>query len=568
MSLCLSKLLRHATLLSLCAAGLHAQTPTQPNPNNPLEPKEDTCVVSGLVVAKSDGTPLKGATVHLWSGEDREHTIAAKSGADGRFELKNVPAGQYHMSVSRNGFFSVEYGQKKTSDPGAMFSLRAGERKTDLMFRLGRAGVITGRVFNEDGEPMANVFVSAQRFAYENGHRELQMKAQGESNDLGEFRLFGLAPGRYYVSAEETKWNHVVGDRTFTDAAKGGEKGYSKIYYPDAADPSGASLLVVKEGEELPSIDFLMKQIPVYRISGKVVDQATKPGRGHPPSFVEVFRRGQRTDWITYSANRQQKPDGSFEIAEVPPGEYTVMAMLFDEGKMYSTQQDVDVFSADIEGLLLTVGSGATIPGRIIWEGKPSLGTGNLNVYLESDQSRFGYRGTDHVDENWQFTIKEVLDGTYNVKVNGLDKDCYIKEVRFGENALPDTEFRVKGTGGNLELTVSSAGAEIDGAVLNKDDLPATGVWVVAVPQENKRKYLRLFRSELTDQYGKFELHGLAPGKYKLFSWEGIESNAWEDPDFLKEYETKGTAIEVQEADKKRADLKVIPDTGSDAKTE
>jgi hypothetical protein len=544
---------------------LEAQVP--PSSGTKTDPPEETCVVSGLVVTKAESAPLKGAMVHLWSGEDREHTIAVKSGADGRFELKNVPAGQYHMSVSRNGYFAVEYGQNKPNDPGAMFSLRPGEHKSDLLLKLGHAGVITGRVFDEDGEPMPRVMVMALRNGYEKGKRELQTVAEAESNDLGEFRLYGLSPGRYFVSAENTSWNHVVGDREFSgDTKNSGEKGYTKIYYPSALDPGQASTFVVKEGEEIPAVDFLMKEITVYRIRGKLVSTVTK--QGHRPSFVEAFRRNQRNDWISLGSNKQPKPDGSFEIAEVAPGEYTVIGMIFDEGKRYSAQLDIDVTSADVDGVSLVIGPGTTIPGRINWVGKPSLLGSDLSIYLESDANRFGVGGNTHTDENWQFTLKEVPDGTYKVEMNGLAKDCYIKEIRFGENVLVDTELRVKGAGGNLEVVVSSQGAEIDGAVLNKDDLPASGVWVVAVPEENKRKYLRLYKSSLTDQYGHFEIHGLAPGKYKLFSWEGIESNAWEDADFLKEYEDKGATLEVADGDKKSTALKSIQAKESDTKNE
>jgi len=81
---------------------------------------------------------------------------------------------------------------------------------------------------------------------------------------------------------------------------------------------------------------------------------------------------------------------------------------------------------------------------------------------------------------------------------------------------------------------------------------------LVAVPDIAKRTTQRLFKSQTTDPYGKFDLHGLAPGTYKLFAWDGAESNAWEDEDFLKPFEDKGTKIEIRDQDATTANLTVI----------
>jgi hypothetical protein len=554
-------------LAFLCAAELSAQTPSI-SPATKSSAVDDTCTVSGMVVAKADGTPLKGATVHLWTDSERDRTIAAKSGADGRFLLKNVPAGNYHLRVSRNGYFEVEYGQKKPSDPGAILNLQPGQTISDLVFKMGRAGVISGRVFDEDGEPMARVMVAALRNSYTDGRQELMPVTQTQSNDLGEFRLYGLSPGHYFVSAEQPSWNHVVGEKEFSGVGgSDNEKGYAKVYYPNVLAPDKATSLTVKEGEEVPSIDFLMKEVAVYRIRGKVVNLVTKHGTRNITVLVSP-RKQEMAVW-GFGANNTVKADGSFEMPEIAPGEYTVSAMLFDEGKIYSTQQDVDVVSSDVVELVLNLNAGVTIPGRVNWEGKPSLGKDDLSVILQSEQSTYGIgENFARVDDGWQFTLKEVPDGTFKTEILGLSEDCYIKEVKFGETVLPDVELRVKGAGANLEITVSSQGAQVEGGVLNADSLPVSGAWVAVVPEEEKRKFLRLYKSASTDQYGHFEIRGLAPGKYKAFSWEGIEAQAWEDPDFLKEYEDKGQEFEVRDGDHKSMELKSLSAKDSLLKTE
>ncbi len=546
-----------AVLLLLVAPSLvFAQTQTMPEARS--VPRKETCTLSGTVVRKLDGAPLKGATVWLGSDENREHTIATTTAADGRFELRNVPEGRYTLTVHRNGYVDAQYGQKKPNDPGATLTLRPGQKLVDLVFKLGQTGVITGRVSDEDGAPMQGIRVNAVREVHINGKMQLQSADARESDDLGEFRLFGLLPGRYLISAEPETWNRVVGDLEFSGADKsGGEKGYARLYYPGATDSGKASVITVKEGDEIASIDILMKQVTVYRVRGKVVSLLPKPS-GRRWFQVQVLRIDQGAGWESIGATSAGDADGSFEIREIPPGNYTIRVMSrSDGGRMLVTQQDITVGNADLEGLTLTVAEGVNIPGRVTWEGAPRLERQRFVIAAISTENEPFPVTHAEVDENNQFMLKDVHDGEFRLDAWGISKDCYIKEVRYSDSMVPDATIRVaKASGGPLEITLSSRGAHLQGAVLNEDTLPAVSAWAVAIPDKKTR---RASYSANTDQYGYFEMRGLPPGKYKLFSWAGLQQGAWEDPEFLKEYEAKATVIEVNEGDTKTVELKLIP---------
>jgi hypothetical protein len=209
--------------------------------------------------------------------------------------------------------------------------------------------------------------------------------------------------------------------------------------------------------------------------------------------------------------------------------------------------------------LMMAIGPGVDIPGKVVWEGKPSWIAGNEGVMVAPVQSGVVFGRTAGVGEDQQFTLKGVPQGVFRLDVTGLSKDCYIKEMRQGETVLSEDIFRVMaGTAIPLEIRVSSRGAKVQGTVTNEDSLPVAGVWVVAIPEEGKRNLHQLFRAVTTDQNAQYDLRGLAPGKYKLFSWDGVERGAWEDEDFLKPFEEKGVTVEVVDGDAKAADLSLI----------
>ena len=525
--------------------------------------KQETCRIAGMVVKLADGTPLKNATVRLENGEDREHTIAVKTTADGRYELRNVPSGRYKVKVTRNGYVEAEYGQRKPSDPGGTLALAPGENKEPVNFKLIPAAVIAGRIFDEDGEPMPHAVVLASRETYHEGGKTLLSVTADRTNDLGQFRLFGLAPGRYFVSAVQNDGREVPGEREFIGGEKQGEKGYIKTYYPGTQDVAKASTITVKEGEEVPGVDMQLKQVSVYRIRGRVFNQITHKGGSN--AYLQLVSRSKRLEWDFGGGQEVLKPDGTFEFPNVAPGSYLLMAYWEDQGKFYSTQEKIDIGESDLEGVSLVIGSGATIPGHIRWEGKPSLERDELSVAIQPAETP-SWQGAAHVEANQQFTLKDVGDGDYKVVVNGFGKDCYIQDTLYGETHSAEGVISVgKGRGEHLEITISSRGAHVEGAVVDENGLPAAGVWVVAVPEEAKRTNFRLFKAQTTDQYGKFDLRGLAPGTYKLFSWAGIKNNAWEDGDFLKLFEEKGELVELAEGDVKTANLKAIETKGDQA---
>jgi protocatechuate 3,4-dioxygenase beta subunit len=522
--------------------------------------KEETCRISGMVVKLADSAPLKGATVRLENGEDREHTIAMKTMANGRFELKNIPAGRYKLIVTRNGYVNQEYGQRRPSDPGAVFALSPGQAKTDILFKLIPSAVIAGRVFDEDGEPVVGAIVGASREMYREGHKTIVSVNQVATDDLGAFRLFGLPPGKYFVSASEQWWGRVEGDPEFSESSgKGADRGYAKTYYPGTVDVSRAGVINVKEGDEISGTDISLKQVAVYRVRGRVLNQLTsKPGQD---VMVLLMPRTKRREWDFGGEEQVKKADGSFEIKNVVPGAYTIVAFWNDpsEGKNHTAMQKLDVGESDIEGVLLTLGGEVQVQGRVVWDGKPSLERHALMIGAYPVDGPFHMVGAGRVGAKQQFTMKDLMEGDLRIEVGGATKDCYVKQIIYGQNFVKDDVISVsKGTNPALEITMSSRGAGVQGAVTDKDGLPAAGVWVVAVPDGAHREQERWYKAQTTDQYGKFELRGLAPGSYKLFSWTGVEEHEWEDQDFLRSFEDKGESLELQDEDRKTIILKVM----------
>lgn len=544
-------------LLGLLVASLAgAQTPRNPTTETV---KPIACSVSGVVVKMQGSVPLPSSTVRLQSADDRTPTYSAVTDLGGHFEIKGIDPGRYRLHVIRNGYVTQEYGQRTPNDPGSILALGPGQELKDLVFRLLPSAVIAGRIQNENGDPLPWVRVSALRATYQRGKRTLWSQVTVVTNDLGEYRVFGLLPGRYFLSATYKPGQHLEPNEENDDAEDPGKFGYVPTYYPGTPDPARATALTVKTGDEIASMDISLEPATVYNIRGRVNYTASR--RNAANIILALESRSTGLGWsVPPRQSIVDKPDGTFEIAGVLPGSYTLSALVFEDGRRYQARQSIDITNIDAEGIQLTPLSGMDVRGQVIWDAKPSVDQNGLRVFARSADTSFPYVAQNRIASNGAFLLHELPEGLYRITTTGQSPDCYLKSIRYAGMEVSDDEFKViRGTQATLELTISSRGAHVQGTVKDVSGLPAAGVWVVLVPDEAHRNEFHLFKLTTTDPYGRYDLRGIAPGDYKLFSWEPMdELYGWEDPDFLKPFESKGQSILLQEGDGKSLELVAI----------
>jgi hypothetical protein len=172
----------------------------------PAPAVSEKCTLEGRVVNAATGEPLGKTSIMLTRSEPSRpasglpQIFGTTTDASGRFAMKDLDPGGYRIKVTRSGFVGTEYGAKKLTGSGTVVTLAPGKALKDIDIRLTPHGVVAGRIVDEDGEPVVSGSVQLLKLQYTNGKKQLQPSAVATTNDLGEYRAFGAAPGKYYIS--------------------------------------------------------------------------------------------------------------------------------------------------------------------------------------------------------------------------------------------------------------------------------------------------------------------------------------------------------------------------------
>jgi Carboxypeptidase regulatory-like domain len=529
-------------------------------------------VIEGIVTKEPGSEPVKKALIELIAENQAEGgDYTAVSGPDGGFHIEGILPGRYHLFAERIGLLEVD--KHRVQADGRVLTLAAGQDVKDLRIRLQAAAVVRGRVTDEDGDPLANAQVAVLRQTFVAGRSRWEQAGAERTNDLGEYRVAGLPAGNYYVSVSPPPdfRSLIAGagagaDQTAKDqaAATSSQTSYQTIYYPGTPDRSQAAPVALHAGDEFPA-DFSLTPSPSLSIRGSVVNLP-------PRASAAIMLQSRDFNLVLNGAEMHQ--DGSFVIHDVAPGAYTIMATVDNATVPMMARQALQVVSNSVEDVRLAPQPGGWIHGRLRLEsqGNGRVDLGQTFLVLGSvdgeDEPLGGFSMGDgfshaaHVAADGSFEWKSVPPGNYYVQLagdGGGNGDWFLKSVLAGGREIDDAGMSVSGGAVVLDAVASASGAVAEGVVTDQKGEPVANAVIVAVPEARLRGRVERFRKTVSDQSGRFALHGIPPGQYTLFAWESVDGEAYYNPDFLKTYEQQGSALRVGEGDRKTVQLAVIP---------
>lgn len=508
-------------------------------------------LVEGKVTNTATGQPVKRAVVMLRTISDSATapSYLCQTDAEGRFSVKDVAAGRYEAEASRQGFQARPPDRAASAGYFPRFTVEAGRSPGPLDLRLTPLGVIAGRIADERGQPLARTSVFAMRYRYAGGKKVLRSAAQAEANYRGEYRLFDLPPGRYYLQAIKYGGDPEAVGGVAENRGPGPYRIFAKTYYPGTPDAARAAALDLAPGAELNGVDVTVPHVPVYLIRGRALPNATV--MAYSPSG-EIYP-------ITDYRSRPDLRPGGFETY-APPGTCFLNSSAYDPATNRNAilaLRRVEVIDKDLDGIDLTASTAAAISGRVRIADPAAGPLEKLRVSLEPEEPA-NRTGVDcPVNPDGNFTLKGVQPDAFVVKVQA-PAGAYLKTVRLGDRELPGHRF-YGGDTGVLSLDVATDTGTIQGTLVDGRGVPAARVQVVLIPDRTLPYWHDLFQSVPSDAVGAFTFRAVVPGSYKLFAWADVEAGAPEDPDFRKPFEAQGVAVQLAPAAAATVRVTVIP---------
>ena len=564
-----------------------------------LPAQSQTGSIEGVAVRMNTSEPLSNVHIELNTPGSSISSRTATSGEDGKFAFHDVAPGTYQLVAAREGgYLPAEYGQRTATGRGLLIDLAPGQKTTGVRVAMTQPGSISGRVVDRDGEPIGRAQVRALRTVYIDGERSEAMVASVATDDRGEYRLYWLPPGQYRVSATPQDvrrgWVPVIAKsletpatfytllstpvvtRRMLETGEIQEEVQVATYFPTTTDPEGASAIEVRPGGNVTGVDIAaVPPARSHRIRGVLINAST--GQPVVDGMVRAIPLMGGGDLIGTNFTSSDR-NGRFEILGVLPGAYALMATaeLNSDRNAMTGHLRVTVGVNDLENISMGLSPSVDIPVRVTIEGQLA-GGGGLSLLLRGvpGKSFVGPGGVMPMrpgTPRWnlfntpQFTMEGVRPGDYTIAFSGMgdlrpwaDLPVYVKSVMMGAVDVLNGLLHVDGPVEHpLEIVLSSNASTLEGMVVSEKQESVGNVSVALIPDAPYRTRVDLYKTATTDGSGRFRLSGIAPGSYRVFSWDDVEGWPWQDPEWLRPYEGRGRQLHFEEGIRKSIQLTVI----------
>ncbi len=480
--------------------------------------------------------PISGANVTVDGARGAQtDQLAGRTDTNGVFAGSVEFAGGHLLTVRHKGYRMTGAGIM-----GKMIEIQPGPA-TEITLEMRPLAVLAGRVLDQYGDPVRHAIVSTQaksRVPMPGEYYESLFAAT--TDDRGEYRIADVEPGKYYLVFE-----YLASDeRNYRPQSRYQWPEFGGLtLFPDATDIEHAQQVEVGAGETNRIPDAHLKLERAVTVSGRVSGQASDRG------MVNLQRAGPRLNRHQPGVGRQIEADGTFH-AEVLPGTYEVKGT--DRSGKASPVVRVEA-RANVQGVELTLGRGYEITGRIAVDGGEHLDFSKLILHFFGEPAKIDSAGAFHA-------IAPGHDAGYMIQ--GLPEDWYVKEFKVAGRSVVGKQFQLEPGLTDVILTLSPKGASVEiaaeGGSGGLDDVMHAAAFAL-LPESGIVDVNSMFASDRGDPSGKFILHGVPPGDYRVFA---LDISNWPllfDPGaLLEKYRKLAPLVTVTEGEHKKI---VVPPT-------
>ena len=520
-------------------------------------------MIKGQVLATT-GTPVRRAQVRAMSMEARGGGVTS-SDAEGRYEIKELPAGRYTVTATKGGFVSGQFGQRRAGEPGTPLDLSEAQTADKVNFQLSRGSVISGKIVDDGGEPVSGTMVAAMRYQFISGTRRL-VPGGGEgstdrTDDQGSFRLFGLPPGDYYVSANNRNGMVMVPGMNNTEADS-----FAPTYFPGTPNVSEATRVTVRAGQEMSAANFALIVARMARVSGRAINS-----RGEPMTngMLMLTPDEPMTMMMSMSMNNAMVAgDGTFQFANVPPGRYNLQVR--PQGMPSSTSEfatmKVTVGNEDIDNLMVATGVGAIARGVVVTDDGsiPTFRPDQLSIFPGPAEptTMFMAPGNQRINDDFTFELTGLFERRL-IRANiGQNSGWYLKAVMLDATDITDTgaDFSPGRSYEGLQVIFSRKTTDLSGMLTDDRGRPVLDATVVIFPANNDLWTFssRYVRSVRPDTNGKYSIKSLPPSDdYLVIAVQNLEQGQGSDPEFLERAREEAKRFSLNEGEIKAVDIKL-----------
>ena len=541
----------------LAFTALPAAAVAQPAP----APAKPAAIIRGRVTAADTGRPLRRAQISVVMASSTQERRTTSTNSRGEYELRELVAGRYTLTVTRSGYLPWEYGRRAPGEPGRTLEVDEGAALEKIDLAMPRAGVIGGRVIDETGEPVAGVTVWVMRSQFFRGRRTLvPAGSSARTDDTGQYRALSLLPGNYLVVA-------MLAETWVAAGEKKQVFGYAPTFFPSTAAAADAQRVTLQAGKEVANVDIALVAMPAATISGTATRGDGAPLAGASVSLNQNIIGPSGGSYRSVASARVDA-EGNWRFRDLPAGEYELdVSANNPDGVRESAVTTVVANGTDIAGLALVAAGPVTVSGEVVTDQGTALAPGDSRPRVVADSLVPGSPrplipdGNDAglVTTTGTFSLK-TTSGPAVIQVWSLPKGWALKSVEAGGRESPDNVIDVK-PGGKLEgvkVVVTNRLPAVTGRIVDDKGADAEGV-IVLFPEDQAR-WLGIgdnIRFGRADQKGQVRLENVPPGDYLAIALQTVQPWQVADPEFLATLKDAASKVTVREGQPSQLTLKI-----------